>query len=306
MDTATHDRLLICELVENWVLWRDARNGIASARLNSMRFMRAVRGGSVVRRHEFGTRRSIVGEFAIECLTEEEPLMVSTNQIAEIGAVIGEPARAAMLSALLDGRALTAAELAQVSRITPQTASGHLARLTAAGLLAMERQGRHRYHRLASPKIAQMLEGIMEIAVARETSRLPTTGPRDATMRFARTCYDHLAGTLGVAITDALVTRDVIVFEGEGGLVTADGEDFLRAREIILPSREMRTARPVCRPCLDWSERRPHVAGQVGTAICRHVLDAGWVRRLPSTRALTVTPHGRAELRRVFGVVLQG
>lgn len=231
--------------------------------------------------------------------------MVSTNQIAEIGAVIGEPARAAMLAALLDGRALTAAELAQASHVTPQTASGHLARLTAAGLLTVERQGRHRYHRLASPKVAQMLEGLMEIAVARSAAAPPLTGPRDATMRFARTCYDHLAGTLGVAITGALVAHNVIVFEGEGGLVTPAGEAFLRERGLTLPARtERQTARPVCRPCLDWSERRPHVAGQVGATICRHVLESGWARRLAGTRALTVTPHGRAELRRVFEVVL--
>jgi DNA-binding transcriptional ArsR family regulator len=235
--------------------------------------------------------------------------MVSTNQLAEIGALVGEPARAAMLTALLDGRALTAAELARASMITPQTASSHLARLSSAGLLAVEKQGRHRYHRLASPAVARMLEDIMEIALvgADKTRRPVAVGPRDRTMRMARTCYDHIAGRLGVAITDALVARNAILFEEDGGQLTAEGERFLRDIGIVLPERAAaarRSARPLCRPCLDWSERRPHVAGQVGAAICRHCLDRGWIRRLKDTRALSITPKGRQQLRERFGVTL--
>jgi DNA-binding transcriptional ArsR family regulator len=236
-------------------------------------------------------------------------MMVSTNQIAEIGALVGEPARAAMLTALLDGRALTAAELARASMITPQTASSHLARLSSAGLLAVEKQGRHRYHRLASPAVARMLEDIMEIAlVGGEKTRRPVAvGPRDRTMRTARTCYDHIAGRLGVAITDALVARHAIIFEEDGGQLTAEGERFLNDIGIVLPERASaarRSARPLCRPCLDWSERRPHVAGQVGAAICRHCLDRGWIRRLKETRALSITPKGHQQLRERFGVTL--
>ena len=235
--------------------------------------------------------------------------MVSTNQIAEIGALVGEPARAAMLTALLDGRALTAAELARASMITPQTASSHLARLSSAGLLAVEKQGRHRYHRLASPAVARMLEGIMEIALVAggKSRRAVVVGPRDQTMRMARTCYDHIAGRLGVAITDAMVEREVIAFEDDGGQLTDRGERFLSDVGIVLPERSAaarRSARPVCRPCLDWSERRPHVAGQVGAAICRHCFDKGWVRRLKDTRALGITPKGHQQLREHFGVTL--
>src|SRR5262249_33685231 len=179
--------------------------------------------------------------------------MVSTNQIAEVGALVGEPARAAMLTALLDGRALTAAELARASMITPQTASSHLARLSSAGLLAIEKQGRHRYHPLAPPAAARMLEGLLEMAVGAggQAPRPLGVGPRDQTMRTARTCYDHIAGRLGVAITDAMVARNIIIFEEDGGQLTPDGERFLNDLGIVLPERSSaarKSARPVCRP----------------------------------------------------------
>ena len=156
--------------------------------------------------------------------------MVNTNQIAEIATLVGEPARASILYALMDGRALTAAELASVAGVTPQTASSHLARLTAAQLLTLEKQGRHRYHRLAGPEVARMLEGIMQIASAgtSQTQRKVVVGPRDAAMRRARTCYDHFAGRLGVAVTDSLVTQGVIEFGEDAGLVTERGFEVLQ------------------------------------------------------------------------------
>ena len=235
--------------------------------------------------------------------------MTTTNQIAEIGALVGEPARAAMLAALMDGRALTATELACLSRITPQTASSHLARLTSAGLLAVAKQGRHRYHRLASPAVARMLEGIMQIAASQlpKLRRAIAVVPRDQAVRLARTCYDHLAGRLGVAIAEALVERRAIEFEDDGGQLTHRGERFLETLGIVLPepgAGARRSTRPVCRPCLDWSERRVHVAGRVGAAICSHCLDEDWVRRLKGTRALAITPRGRQQLRKHFGVAL--
>ena len=233
--------------------------------------------------------------------------MTTTNQIAEIGALVGEPARAAMLAALMDGRALTASELACLARITPQTASSHLARLTSAGLLAVERQGRHRYHRLATPAVARMLEGIMQIAAVElpKPRHAIATGPRDAAMRLARTCYDHLAGRLGVAIAQALVERRAVDFEDDGGQLTRQGERFLAGLGILLPASGVRRpARPLCRPCLDWSERRVHVAGRVGAAICSHSFEEDWVRRLAGTRALVITPRGRQALRKHFGVAL--
>ena len=149
--------------------------------------------------------------------------MFTTAALAETAALVGDPGRAAMLMALMDGRALTASELARAAGITPQTASGHLARLTAAGLLARHCQGRHHYHRLSSPAVAHMLETIMEASLAAEEQRprrAVVTGPRDKAMRAARTCYDHLAGQLGVALADSLSGRGHVELSPEGGAVT--------------------------------------------------------------------------------------
>jgi DNA-binding transcriptional ArsR family regulator len=224
--------------------------------------------------------------------------MASIAAFAETAALMGDPARANMLTALMDGRALTAGELARTAGIAPQTASGHLARLIAAGLLAVEQQGRHRYHRLASATVAQMLEGIMTVAKG-SALRPVVTGPRDATMRAARTCYDHLAGRLAVAMADAMVAQGQIELAPDGGTVTPAGADFLAGLGVQLPAG--RAGRMYCRPCLDWSERRPHLAGAVGTALCGACLAQGWVRRIAGSRALTVTPEGARQIRRHFG-----
>jgi DNA-binding transcriptional ArsR family regulator len=230
--------------------------------------------------------------------------MPSNAMFAQVAALAGDPARAAMLHALMDGRALTASELARVAGIAPQTASGHLSRLTATGLLVPERQGRHRYHRLASPAVARMMESIMQVAADLEPKRPLTTGPRDTALRAARTCYDHLAGKLGVALTDALVGRGYVELHSDAGVMTRTGLAFLARIGIdcdALTPRPSRRAGPVlCRPCLDWSERRPHLAGAVGAALCTHCLDAGWVRRLPGTRAVAITPRGRTVFHEQF------
>lgn len=239
--------------------------------------------------------------------------MINTNHIAEIATLVGEPARAAMLAALMDGRALTATELAGVAGVTPQTASGHLAQLAQARLIAVERQGRHRYHRLATPDVARLLETVMQVAsaIAQPSPRRPVVGPRDAAMRKARLCYDHLAGELGVAITDALLERGAIEFDDGAGLVTDHGIAMLREAGIAWAEDARRSSRPrtsrlLCRPCLDWSERRPHVAGRIGAALCRHLLEQDFVRRIDGSRALTVTPMGRNALHRLFGIPLLG
>ena len=233
--------------------------------------------------------------------------MVNANQIAEVGAVVGEPARAAMLAALMDGRALTATELARVAGITPQTASSHLTRLVAARLVKVDRQGRHRYHRLASSEVARMLEGVMQLASGQNDSSRPRlrVGPRDQAMRTARTCYDHIAGRLGVAISDALVTQGIVEIDDEAGLITEKGCKFLSRIGIELPTSAdgvRRLTRPICRPCLDWSERRPHLAGRLGAALCSHCLEHGWVRRIKGTRALEITRKGETELRQVLRI----
>jgi DNA-binding transcriptional ArsR family regulator len=230
--------------------------------------------------------------------------MATVFQIAELASHVGEPPRAAMLEALMDGRALTASELARVAEIMPQTASAHLARLTAAGLIRVMRQGRHRYHRLATPDVARMLEEVMRVASTREPAqRRLVTGPRDAALREARICFDHLAGRLGVMIADALVDHGVVELDDDGGVVTKRGVAFLQHAGITLVDDGVGSgARPLCRPCLDWSERRFHIAGKLGAVMCRRFLEQRWVRRLDDTRALEVSSAGAAGLRTMLGV----
>jgi len=225
--------------------------------------------------------------------------------LAEIGDLVGDPARAAMLWALMDGRAFSAGELADIAGVAPQTASGHLARLLAADLLAVERQGRHRYHRLASPRVAEMLEAMLRVSAgsAAASGRGRRVGPRDEAMRTARTSYDHLAGRLALALADAIINGGHLELDPDGGRLTEGGIVFLRDLGVRTafggPSR-----RPFCRPCLDWSERRPHLAGALGVALADRCLELDWVRRRDGTRALMVTPAGLRGFRTAFDVDL--
>jgi DNA-binding transcriptional ArsR family regulator len=233
---------------------------------------------------------------------------MNTNQIAHIAGLVGEPARTAMLVALMDGRALTARELADAGHITAQTASRHLALLVEAGLLRLERQGRHRYHCLASADVARVLEGLMQLAVQQPASATPrrvVVGPRDTALRTARTCYDHIAGRLGVAITEHLLDEGAMAFDGDaGGHVTAQAVPVLQRLglgEGAAPGVTGSGKRPHCRPCLDWSERRMHVAGRLGAMICSHCLGEGWLLRRADSRALEITPGGAIALRNWLG-----
>lgn len=232
--------------------------------------------------------------------------MVSNATFTEIAALAGDPARWSMLTALIDGRALTATELARISGVSPQTASGHLSRLAQAELLVVEKQGRHRYHRLASLAVAQMLEGIMQVAAGRQDKAPPrlVTGPRDAAMRYARTCYDHLAGRLGVALADALIAAGHVELATDGGLVTDSGIAFFARLGTNLEKSAATTKRILCRPCLDWSERRPHLAGVIGAVLRTHSLASGWIHNIGDTRAVTITPKGRRAFQEKFGISL--
>ncbi len=224
--------------------------------------------------------------------------MSDAISIAATAALLGDPARANILAALMDGRALTAKELAFAAHVTPQTASGHLAKLADGGLLAAEKQGRHRYYRLASPLVGQMLESVM--AVRGPGPVRPTTWRGGEALRAARTCYDHLAGRLGVALADTLTERGHISLTADGGEVTDDGRRFLAEFGAVPgPGR-----RVFCRPCLDWSERRPHLAGRVGAALACRCFELGWIARQRDTRAVAITAAGRAGFRERFGIAL--
>ncbi len=225
--------------------------------------------------------------------------MSSQTEVAEVAALVGDPARANMLMALLDGRALTATELAFLGRVTPQTASGHLAKLVDGRLLAVAKQGRHRYFRLASPLVGRMLESIGAMASLEGPPRHRPHSPSEDALRRARFCYDHLAGRLGVALADALVARGLVEFEEDGGALTPAGADFLDRFGVDLAAK---TRRAFCRPCLDWSERRPHIAGTVGAALAARCFDLGWIQRQRDTRAVSVTAKGRSGLRETFGI----
>jgi DNA-binding transcriptional ArsR family regulator len=236
--------------------------------------------------------------------------MASNARFAEIAALAGDPARASMLHALMDGRALTATMLSRVAGISPQTASGHLNRLTTVGLVRVERQGRCRYHRLASASVARMLESLMQVAAELEPARAPRTiGSKEAALRRARTCYDHFAGRLGVALADALVARGLVELTSEAGLLNQAGLKFLGALGLdtgpMLDRRTGRSGRVLCRPCFDWSERRSHLGGAVGALICTHSLKHGWTRRMEGTRAVLITAKGERVFRDAFGVKIE-
>lgn len=228
--------------------------------------------------------------------------MITGTMIAEIAALAGDPARANILSALLDGRAMTATELAYAARVTPQTASAHLGKLAEAGLITATPSGRHRYFRLASPKVAQMIESIGSVALDNRPRFRPLSREA-AALRDARVCYDHLAGRLGVAIADAMTTRGLIVLEDEGGHLTDAGSRFLRDLGIDLFVAARRRRRQ-CRACLDWTERRPHIGGAIGAALAEHWLALGWIARAKDSRAVRLTPAGERGFRESLGLSL--
>ena len=227
--------------------------------------------------------------------------MVVAANLVEVAALVGDTARATILAALMSGQALTASELAYIARVSRPTASEHLTKLAEARLIVVTKQGRYRYYRIASPLVARMLESIIAVAAIDMPPRYQPRSIRDDALRFARTCYDHLAGQVGVAIADALVANGHIVLTEDGGELTAAGARFLTEFGADL---NVRGKRVFCRPCLDWSERRPHVAGLVGAEIWRRCLELGWFKRERDSRALRVTPLGRAGLLDTFGIDL--
>lgn len=218
--------------------------------------------------------------------------------IIEVASLIGDKSRATILYSLMDGRMIPASELAKMARISPQTASSHLGKLVEGGLLTIEAHGRHRYYKLASAEIASVLEGLAVIAPSMQVKSLRESD-QSKQLHYARTCYDHLAGKAGVALAERLVAMNVI--EKESYRLTENGFHILQQFGVHL-NRNAKSKRPLCRQCLDWSERRYHVAGIVGAAITTRLFELTWIKRIPSTRAVVITEAGKSGLTEFFGL----
>lgn len=229
---------------------------------------------------------------------------VVTNQaagadadIAAVAALLSDRTRAAMLITLLDGDAHSSGDLARQAGVSASTAGGHLGRLSRGGLVVSARHGRERRYRLASTHVAQALEALSLLAPPAEIGSL-RTADRGSALRLARTCYDHLAGRLGVGLTDALLEQGALRAEDGGFALTGTGETLL-IRIGVDVARARAHRRVFARACLDWTERRPHLAGALGAAVAEAIIGQGWVRKRPHDRALLVTPEGMARLRRL-------
>jgi DNA-binding transcriptional ArsR family regulator len=228
--------------------------------------------------------------------------MKAGPDIAMVAALVGDPARANMLTALLSGRALTASELAYQAGITPQTASSHLSRLEAGGLIEQEKQGRHRYYRLADPDVGAVLEGLASLA-ARAGHMRVRTGPKDPALRRARICYDHLAGDLGVQMLDSMKQQLLLRQSKQEIELTTEGQRFLENTLQISPLMLAHPRRPVCKACLDWSERRHHLAGTLGAALMNRFTELKWAARdtAPGSRVINFSRNGENRFAALFG-----
>ncbi|GED27712.1 transcriptional regulator [Brevibacillus agri] len=226
--------------------------------------------------------------------------MNTSPNIAEITSLIGEPSRVSMLVSLMGGKALPASELARLARITPQTASTHLAKLVEGGLLQSESHGRHRYYRLASPEVAHAMEALLTIA-----NPVPVRSLRESeqlrVLRYARTCYDHLAGEVGVALTQKMIELRLLEASGQDFVLNEAGKVKLQSLGVEVDARP-KSRRRFARQCLDWSERRHHLAGSLGASLTNRLFELGWIERIPGGRAVRVTPDGAAGFLAEFGL----
>jgi DNA-binding transcriptional ArsR family regulator len=219
--------------------------------------------------------------------------------IAKIAALLGDSARADALTGLMTDRALTATELAAVAGVTKQTMSAHLSKLLDASLIAVDQQGRHRYFRLANEDVAGLLESLMGVAFRTGAVRL-LSSPREPALRKARICYDHLAGELGVLAYEALVQNGILQMSRRGLRLSAAGVDWFRRAGVDTDAASSRR-RSFCRPCMDWSERRYHLAGSLGAALLSRLYEQGWARRDGSSRAVLFTSNGERRFRELIG-----
>lgn len=218
--------------------------------------------------------------------------------IARVAALIGDPARANMLTALMSGKALTPSELAQEAGVTRQTASSHLAKLGEAGLVVERKQGRHKYFALGGEDIAELLEGLMRVAVSAGHLRT-RTGPKDAALRKARVCYNHLAGEMGTRLFDSMLARGLLRRDGEALSLTEKGAGFANAFGVD-PATLAKSGGAVCRECLDWSERRSHLAGGLGRAFLARMVTLGWAKIDRQSRVVAFSATGAAAFEKLL------
>ncbi|MGB1009151.1 MAG: ArsR/SmtB family transcription factor [Thiolinea sp.] len=224
--------------------------------------------------------------------------MDSSPNIAKIGTLLGDNTRAHMLSALMHGKALTASELASDAGVTAQTATTHLAKLEAGGLISLRKQGRHKYFSLASEEVAALLETLMGLTAGNEPHRI-LTGPRDARMRKSRVCYNHLAGDMGIRLYDSLVAKGHLLLSDGLPVLSQSGQQFVRDFGIDLDKLQASRS-PLCRECLDWSERRSHLAGSLGRAFLSRFEALRWAKR-DTGRIITFSATGEREFDNIFG-----
>ena len=221
------------------------------------------------------------------------------DQFSKITSLLGDPVRSKIMWALLDGRAYTATELAVYADTSPQNMSMHLQKLVEAELLSVEKQGRHRYYNYARPDIAFAIEALAGLLPKPETDilvKLP-----DAPIRYCRSCYDHLAGKVGVTLTDSLVKKDYITNRNGEFEVSTAGSAFFSTLDIDIVALANQK-RSFARACLDWSERKPHLAGSLGAALMSKMVQQDWLRKTQNSRAITLTGKGRAELYRLLQI----
>jgi DNA-binding transcriptional ArsR family regulator len=228
--------------------------------------------------------------------------MKAGPDIAMVAALVGDPARCNMLTALMTGRALTASELAHEAGVTPQTASSHLSKLEAGGLIEQQKQGRHRYYHLTGPDVASVLEGLEGLA-ARAGHMRVRTGPKDPALRRARICYDHLAGDLGVQMLDSMKKQRLVRQSKQAIELTGEGRRFMAEALQITAEALSHPRRPVCKACLDWSERRHHLAGTLGAAMMNRFTELKWAARdaAPGSRVVNFSRTGEKRFSALFG-----
>jgi DNA-binding transcriptional ArsR family regulator len=224
--------------------------------------------------------------------------MKNGPDIARIAALVGDPARANMLTALMTGYALTARELSEEAGVTPATTSSHLGKLEEGGLVKVDKQGRHRYYQLADDQVASVLEGLMGLAARNGLQRV-RPGPKDPAMREARVCYDHLAGDMGVALYDGLMNQGWLALDGDTPQLTEKGQGLAEGFGIDLAVLS-KSKRPVCKACLDWSNRRSHLAGGLGAALLDRFYDLGWAKREPDSRVVSFSTKGTEAFKAQF------